>query len=796
METTLSRLRWLALLPLSPLLAACSGNAPLEESGSLQQERAGERQESLSTTPVPIIIQAVIARNDNGTNSGTNISCTDVQNQIAGLNSIYASAKIVFEMNATRDCVVINSSMLNVDDVSGQGIPHQAVRDAVARKYPNKLVIIFRDGAGSFSARELNFVVFSNSTLTPMKLAHETGHYFGLPHTHPGSADGVTRDEAIATIRNAVNAGTVTLANGLNALSVYDDGIADTPIDLGARAYVGFLDGPARCTTDLPLPVTTNFGSQTYFHRPPYSNPMSYWDSDCPNEPWAFTAGQAAIIRKSLFEATKAHLRRGPLASRTWGELYNSPTAVSRNANEIVVYASSADGRVFSRAWRSATGYDPGWFSLQGSTLAGYGYTTQGFFQPFTMNRTTSEIDVFSYFMGGRAQSKVFLDSTGAYFPSNTEWFDQDVWTAATGPSAAARGAQAFMLTLRGSDGTVYARNFDNVYASWIGLGGKGETRSTVVARNATEFHAFARWNDGSVRHRGWTTAAGWDGSWEHLGASGEGSPSAVADSSGLDVFALWEDRTLRTKRLTTSWSPSQTTWTNLGSSSVGRLASQPFALLAGTSRVVIARYNDGSVRLIGGNASGVYGSWINAGGRTIGAPTAVALTSTQVVIYARWFDGSIRSRVRDLSAQTWWPATDWLDLGTPPNGSAVPAVDGCTAIDIASPSTSFCSTACPCDFGEGGCDSDNECQPGLRCAASVGPAFGLPTGYGVCYPKSSIYDPDNRSETFCTASDPCDIGEGDCDSSSECLPGLDCRFDHGTDYGAPSSWDFCDVAP
>src|SRR5262249_37715585 len=45
-----------------------------------------------------------------------------------------------------------------------------------------------------------------------------------------------------------------------------------------------------------------------------------------------------------------------------------------------------------------------------------------------------------------------------------------------------------------------------------------------------------------------------------------------------------------------------------------------------------------------------------------------------------------------------------------------------CPTFDPRAPSGTFCSTACPCDVGPGGCASNAECGPGLGCVGNVGP--------------------------------------------------------------------------
>ncbi len=77
------------------------------------------------------------------------------------------------------------------------------------------------------------------------------------------------------------------------------------------------------------------------------------------------------------------------------------------------------------------------------------------------------------------------------------------------------------------------------------------------------------------------------------------------------------------------------------------------------------------------------------------------------------------------------------------------------------------CSSSCPCDVGQGDCDSDLECKSGLYCKEQSG------TDY--CQQKSC--------NGRCSSSCRCDVGQGDCDSDLECKSGLYCKLQSGTDY-------------
>ncbi len=114
-----------------------------------------------------------------------------------------------------------------------------------------------------------------------------------------------------------------------------------------------------------------------------------------------------------------------------------------------------------------------------------------------------------------------------------------------------------------------------------------------------------------------------------------------------------------------------------------------------------------------------------------------------------------------------------------------------CPTFSATSPSVDFCTTACPCADGEGNCSDNTECDPGLTCLVDRGPAVDLPTSYDVCMAACPPFDASKPNQSHCTGQCPCNAGEGDCDSDGQCAQGT-CVQDNGATYGLPADWDAC----
>lgn len=148
----------------------------------------------------------------------------------------------------------------------------------------------------------------------------------------------------------------------------------------------------------------------------------------------------------------------------------------------------------------------------------------------------------------------------------------------------------------------------------------------------------------------------------------------------------------------------------------------------------------------------------------------------------------------RQVSAEAWG---DWAEMRR-----------DCPQFDLNNPSTGFCSAACPCDVGEGDCDSNDQCLPGLYCRQDLGSSAFPTSAWGVCdrlHPSlpppptgCQVFDKNDPSTNFCTQGGatgpicPCMWGEGDCDDDHDCGGSLVCQTDSGAAVGLPANFEIC----
>jgi len=102
-----------------------------------------------------------------------------------------------------------------------------------------------------------------------------------------------------------------------------------------------------------------------------------------------------------------------------------------------------------------------------------------------------------------------------------------------------------------------------------------------------------------------------------------------------------------------------------------------------------------------------------------------------------------------------------------------------------------YCEVCGPCGDGEGDCDSDSECTTGLTCVADVGEDYGWASEVDVCLVNEECQDLIGTIN-YCLVCGPCGEGQGDCDEDSDCASGLYCVNNLGADYGWDWEVDVC----
>jgi hypothetical protein len=243
----------------------------------------------------------------------------------------------------------------------------------------------------------------------------------------------------------------------------------------------------------------------------------------------------------------------GP-SSGTWsgwfavggGASVSDSPKVGERPGYIDVVVKGSDGNAYNSAWTAAGGWS-GWFGLGPS----------GPFTPTLMERSDGKIDLFKLSStGGPAANKSW--SSGSWWPSQTGWSSPN-------------------------------------------LGGTLGSAPQVVSKDANRIDVIARFTNGTIQNKVWTTTGGWwptQSTWSSMGGTMSGTPSITSWGTGrLDVVARGTDGQIRYKYWTTAggWSPSQTDWGTLTSTFAS--AGDPVVVSWGTGRVdVFVRANDGTL--------------------------------------------------------------------------------------------------------------------------------------------------------------------------------------------------------
>ncbi len=171
----------------------------------------------------------------------------------------------------------------------------------------------------------------------------------------------------------------------------------------------------------------------------------------------------------------------------------------------------------------------------------------------------------------------------------------------------------------------------------------------------------------------------------------------------------------------------------------------------------IYSRHNLGATEG-GSSGSGV----VNSSGQVVGQLTGACGTNT-----GNSCDSTNNAVIDGALASYYSSVSQWLDPTTGGGGCHVGSIG----------TANYCSASCPCDDGEGDCDSNSECVSGTTCVSNVGPNYGWASWVDVCEgssgggPNSCVGNCGSQASGGCWCDSSCSF-YGDCCSDKVAVCG------------------------
>ena len=273
----------------------------------------------------------------------TGVTAAQVQTLLTSASAVYASANLVFEL-ASSEFITAGPELLDDGGAQGIGVEFHLARQAVAIRYPGKMVCFFL-GTNPQSSDWADYAMVNGHSA--MLSAHEIGHYLHLPHTHNGTiTDAIHaanlksgKDAALEVARNFIR------THGLSAFDADFPAVTDTPADPGPPLFqlTGF-----DASGDQKVPKEEFGGTgvfeldvdgQTIRFEPDRQNIMSYF-FECPG-PHNVSPDQRMLVQRALTTLNRRHLT---------GSTHPEGPAAVADGNHIHVFARGEDRNIWKAA--------------------------------------------------------------------------------------------------------------------------------------------------------------------------------------------------------------------------------------------------------------------------------------------------------------------------------------------------------------------------------------------------------------------------------------------------------------
>lgn len=250
---------------------------------------------------------AIKASDDDGRRAAE-VTPADVAKWVDKANEVFAAAGVKFVFNPDPrgpDWTEIRDTALNNLESK---LAHVRYAAQVSEGYPGKIVAIFRHGLGRTPVEDAYSSLYEKALVMPgfatsrwivgkdsrgrwvegqnlWMLAHELGHYMGLPHTFPNEVGTTTLATAL-----------MIMANGGDIDAMDGDQIPDTPPDAGFHYYIGRGWDPCKGPETYTVSETLRGRTFSWELAPDRHNVMSYFGCD----PVHITPMQAQVVQHRL----------------------------------------------------------------------------------------------------------------------------------------------------------------------------------------------------------------------------------------------------------------------------------------------------------------------------------------------------------------------------------------------------------------------------------------------------------------------------------------------------------------